>query len=99
MTAVSFEQQSYVACSLKLKLASAAFRTPQTQNGIDCILEAYCQCVSPRTLYRLCHVLTNVMFQPVHIVRLDERTLNLFILAGHNEEIEIEIRPDGSIEP
>lgn len=52
-----------------------------------------------RTLYRLCHVLTNVMFQPVHIVRLDERTLNLFILAGHNEEIEIEIRPDGSIEP
>lgn len=52
-----------------------------------------------RTLYRLCHVLTNVMFQPVHIVRLDEMTLNLFILAGHNEEIEIEIRPDGSIEP
>jgi hypothetical protein len=39
------------------------------------------------------------MFQPIHIVRLDERTLNLFILAGQNEEIELEIRPDGSIEP
>ncbi|GAB4205801.1 MAG: hypothetical protein Fur006_62310 [Coleofasciculaceae cyanobacterium] len=52
-----------------------------------------------RTLYRLCHLLTNIMFQPIHIVRLDERTLNLFILAGQNEEIELEIRPDGSIEP
>jgi hypothetical protein len=39
------------------------------------------------------------MFQPVHIVRLDERTLNIFILAGHNEEIEMEIRPEGSMEP
>ncbi|BAZ28353.1 hypothetical protein NIES4074_07840 [Cylindrospermum sp. NIES-4074] len=52
-----------------------------------------------QSLYRSCHLLTNVMFQPVHIVRLDERTLNLFILAGQNEEIEIEIQPDGSIEP
>lgn len=39
------------------------------------------------------------MFQPIYIVRLDERTLNLFILAGQNKEIEIEIQPDGSIEP
>jgi hypothetical protein len=39
------------------------------------------------------------MFQPIHIVRLDERTINLFILAGQHEEIELEIRPDGSIEP
>ncbi|UBF24778.1 hypothetical protein K9N68_24410 [Kovacikia minuta CCNUW1] len=52
-----------------------------------------------RSLYRLCHLLTNVMFQPIHIVRLDERTLNLFILAGKEEEIELEIRPNGSIEP
>ncbi len=52
-----------------------------------------------RTLYRLCYLLTNVMLQPVHIVRLDERTLNIFILAGHNEEIEMEIRPEGSMEP
>ena len=52
-----------------------------------------------QTLYRLCHLLTNLMFQSIHIVRLDERTLNLFILAGQNEEIEFEIKPDGSIEP
>lgn len=38
-------------------------------------------------------------FQPIHIVRLDERTLNLFILAGQGEEIELEIKPDGNIEP
>lgn len=52
-----------------------------------------------RTLYRLIHLLTNMMFQPIYIVRLDERTLNLFILAGQSEEIELEIQPDGSIEP
>ncbi|WP_041565401.1 DUF6888 family protein [Nostoc punctiforme] len=52
-----------------------------------------------RSLYRLCHQLTNVMFQPIHIVRLDERSLNIFILAGQDEGIELEIKPDGSIEP
>jgi len=52
-----------------------------------------------RSLYRLCHLLTNMMFQPIHIVRLDERSLNLFILAGQGEDIEFEIQPDGSIEP
>ncbi|WP_375499189.1 DUF6888 family protein [uncultured Nostoc sp.] len=51
-----------------------------------------------QSLYRLCHQLTNVMFQPIHIVRLDERSLNIFILAGQDEEIELEIKPDGSIE-
>jgi hypothetical protein len=47
----------------------------------------------------VCHQLTNVMFQPIHIMRLDERSLNIFILAGQNEGIELEITPDGSIEP
>ncbi|MEZ2236373.1 MAG: DUF6888 family protein [Microcoleus sp.] len=41
----------------------------------------------------LCQSLTNT-FTPVFIVRLDERTGNLFILAGDN--IEIEIDRDGS---
>lgn len=48
-----------------------------------------------RSLYRQCHLLTNVMFHPVHIVRLDERTGNLFILAGREEAIEVEIDPQG----
>jgi hypothetical protein len=52
-----------------------------------------------QSLYRLCHILTNVMFQPIHIVRVDERSLNLFILAGQTEEIELEIQPSGRIEP
>lgn len=38
-----------------------------------------------RSLYRQCHWLTNVVFQPIHVVRLDERTGNLFILAGLEE--------------
>ncbi len=50
-------------------------------------------------LYRLCYTLTNVMFQPIHIIRIDERTLNIFVLAGHDEQIEFEIQPDGSINP
>ena len=52
-----------------------------------------------QSLYILCHQLTNVMFQPIHVVQLDERSLNIFILAGQNEGIELEITPDGSIEP
>ena len=52
-----------------------------------------------KSLYRLCHILTNVMFQPIHIVRIDERTLNIFILAGNDEEIEFEIQTNGNINP
>ncbi|MBC6435783.1 hypothetical protein FM036_41800 [Nostoc sp. HG1] len=52
-----------------------------------------------QSLYRGCHQLTNVMFQPIHVVRLDERSLNIFILAGQHEGIELEITPDGSMEP
>jgi hypothetical protein len=50
-----------------------------------------------KSLYRQCHWLTNVVFQPVHVVRLDERTGNLFILAGHEESIELQIRADGEL--
>ncbi|BCL36927.1 DUF6888 family protein [Nostoc sp. MS1] len=50
-------------------------------------------------LDRLCYQLTNVMFQPIHIVRLDERTLNIFVLAGKNEEIEMVILLNSRIEP
>jgi hypothetical protein len=52
-----------------------------------------------QTLYRVCHQLTNMMFQPIHIVRLDERTLNLFILAGKGEDIGFEILANGYVEP
>ncbi|MGK7877186.1 MAG: hypothetical protein AB4426_28985 [Xenococcaceae cyanobacterium] len=50
-----------------------------------------------RSQYRQCYVLTNVMFQPIHIIRVDERTMNVFILAGHNESIELQITPEGEV--
>lgn len=50
-----------------------------------------------RTLYHQCYLLTNMMFQPIHIIRLDERTGNLFILAGYQETIEFEIAPNGEV--
>ncbi len=50
-----------------------------------------------KQLYLLSHTLTNVIFQPIHIIRMDERTQNLFILAGHQENLEIVITPDGEV--
>jgi hypothetical protein len=50
-----------------------------------------------RKLYKLCHTLTNVMFQPLHIVRLDECTGNLFILAGREETSEFEVDTKGEL--
>lgn len=50
-----------------------------------------------KSLYLLSYTLTNVMFQPIHIIRLDERNNNLFILAGHQENIEIVISPEGEV--
>jgi hypothetical protein len=38
-----------------------------------------------KRLYLLSYTLTNVMFQPIHIIGLDERNNNLFILAGYQE--------------
>ena len=37
------------------------------------------------------------MFQPIHLVCIDDRTKNLFILAGDKEEIEFEITIDGQV--
>jgi hypothetical protein len=37
------------------------------------------------------------MFQPIHLICIDERTKNLFILAGNHEEIEFEITPKGEV--
>jgi hypothetical protein len=37
------------------------------------------------------------MFHPIHMVRIDERTGNLFILAGLEENIEFEITPQGDL--
>jgi hypothetical protein len=38
-----------------------------------------------------------MMLQPIHLICIDKRSKNLFILAGNDEEIEFEITPNGKI--
>ncbi|MBD2498469.1 DUF6888 family protein [Nostoc sp. FACHB-280] len=42
-----------------------------------------------QTLYRICYQLTKI-YKSIELVRLDERTGNLYVLAGDNLEFEIE---------
>ncbi|MEM8604423.1 MAG: hypothetical protein AAGF24_11390 [Cyanobacteria bacterium P01_H01_bin.121] len=46
-------------------------------------------------LYRVSYQLTYMMFQPIHLVCVDARTQNIYVLAGHNEELEFQISPQG----
>ncbi|MEH1844153.1 MAG: hypothetical protein V7L25_03835 [Nostoc sp.] len=53
-------------------------------------------------LYRLCYRLTNVIYPGwsytnIELVRVDERTGNLYVLAGEN--LDFEIKPTGGYEP
>ena len=48
-------------------------------------------------LYRICYHLTYRMLQPIHLVCIDGRTRNLYVLAGQNEEIEFEVTPNGEV--
>ncbi|WP_404800300.1 DUF6888 family protein [Amazonocrinis nigriterrae] len=48
-------------------------------------------------LYRICYQLTYLIFQPIHLICIDDRTQNLYILAGQNEEIEFEITVNGEV--
>ena len=52
-----------------------------------------------RSLYRHSYQLTEVFLQPIHMIRIDERTGNLFILAGIEESIEVEIDLEGQLLP
>jgi hypothetical protein len=48
-------------------------------------------------LYRLSYQITYRMFQPIHMVCVDQRTRHLYILAGHDEDLEFQIAPDGEV--
>jgi hypothetical protein len=53
-------------------------------------------------LYRLCYRLTNAIYldwqyKTVELVRIDERTGNLYVLAG--EGLDFEIKAKGGYEP
>jgi hypothetical protein len=50
-----------------------------------------------RGLYRLTYWLTFIMIQPVHLVCIDDRTNNLYILAGDTENLEFQIALDGEV--
>ncbi|MFN6581598.1 MAG: DUF6888 family protein [Aulosira sp. ZfuVER01] len=50
-----------------------------------------------RGLYRLSYRLTYIMFQPIHLVCIDERTRNLYILAGNTENLEIQITAEAEV--
>ncbi len=47
------------------------------------------------SLYRICYQLTYTMLQPIHLICVDERTHNVYILAGYEEELEFQILPNG----
>jgi len=49
------------------------------------------------TLYRVGYQLTYTMLQPIHLICVDHRTGNLYILAGYNEELEFQILPNGEL--
>ncbi|HLP89771.1 MAG TPA: hypothetical protein VK184_14420 [Nostocaceae cyanobacterium] len=49
-----------------------------------------------REFFFVCVRLSNLLL-PINLVRLDERTNQIYILAGQNEEIEILIYPNGKI--
>ncbi|GAB4445550.1 MAG: hypothetical protein OHK0035_39770 [Cyanobacteria bacterium J069] len=48
-------------------------------------------------MYRISYQLTYLMLQPIHLICIDDRTQNLHILAGQNEEIEFELTPSGEV--
>ncbi len=51
-------------------------------------------------LESLCFVsyqLTYTMFQSIHLVCIDRRTLNLYLIAGSNEGLEFQILPNGEV--
>jgi hypothetical protein len=49
------------------------------------------------SLYRISYQLTFTMLQPIHLVCVDGRTLNVYTLAGYEEDLEFEIVPDGEV--
>ncbi len=49
------------------------------------------------SLYRVCYQLTYTMLQPIHLVCVDRRTQNVYVLAGYGEDLEFEIVPNGEV--
>ncbi len=41
-----------------------------------------------QSLYRVSYQLTYTMLQPIHLICIDDRNKNLYVLAGYEEELE-----------
>lgn len=50
-----------------------------------------------QSFYRVSYQLTYTMLQPIHLICIDYRTKNLYILAGYEEELEFQIKPNGEV--
>ena len=49
------------------------------------------------SLYRVGYQLTYIMLQPIHLICVDNRTRNVYILARYHEELEFQILPNGEL--
>jgi hypothetical protein len=47
------------------------------------------------SLYRVSYQLTYTMLQPIHLICIDDRTRNVYVLARYAEELEFQILPTG----
>ena len=50
-----------------------------------------------KSLYRVSYQLTYTMLQPIHLICIDDRTKNLYILAAYNEELKFQIKSNGEV--
>ena len=49
------------------------------------------------SLYRIGYQLTFTMLQPIHLICVDARIRNVYVLAGYDEELEFQILPNGDL--
>lgn len=50
-----------------------------------------------QSLYRVSCQLTYTMLQPIHLICIDDRTKNVYVLAGYEEELEFQIKLTGEV--
>jgi hypothetical protein len=49
------------------------------------------------SLYCIGYKLTYIMLQPIHLICVDRRTRNVYVIAGNGEELEFQILPNGEV--
>lgn len=49
------------------------------------------------SLYVVSYQLTYIMLQPIHLVCVDQRTQNVYVIAGYDEGLEFQILPNGEV--